>query len=187
MTALFDTVVPQWRSQQRVELASWRPHAVVINLATNDYSDGHKAPVDETAFVIAYKGAIRRPVTDPIVMRSGASTAELPEISCVFVIAYQTWRSVDAGMVKELRLAFGQGVKIVLCLGSMLNDTWPTEETKSLSRCVISPNTTGTASETGLLLCTLQQLYACTECIASNSDAYSRAAVQGKASNTSSH
>ena len=42
--------------------------------------------------------------------------------------------SVDAGMVKELRLAFGKGMKIVLCLGSMLNDTWPTEETKSLSR-----------------------------------------------------
>jgi len=37
-------------------------------------------------------------------------------------------------MVKELRLAFGKGMKIVLCLGSMLNDTWPTEETKSLSR-----------------------------------------------------
>ncbi len=57
MTALYDTVLPQQRPQQRVELGSWRPNAVVINLATNDYSDGHKTPVDETAFVTAYKGA----------------------------------------------------------------------------------------------------------------------------------
>ena len=47
--------------------------------------------------------------------------------------------SNEAGMLKELRLAFGRGVKIMLCLGSMLNDTWPTEETKSLSRYVTVP------------------------------------------------
>ncbi len=38
-------------------------------------------------------------------------------------------------MLKTLRSKLGKGVPIVLCLGSMLNDTWPTEETKSLSRC----------------------------------------------------
>ena len=58
MTAAYHTVLPQSSSQLRFELGSWRPHAVVINLATNDYSDGHKTPVDETAFVAAYKGDV---------------------------------------------------------------------------------------------------------------------------------
>jgi len=64
---------------------------------------------------------------------------EVSRFSCAFVAARRDMVSVDAGMVKELRLAFGKGMKIVLCLGSMLNDTWPTEETKSLSRCASVP------------------------------------------------
>ena len=56
MTATFDAMLPQHSPDEHVELTSWRPHAVVINLATNDYNPDHKTPVDQSAFVAAYRG-----------------------------------------------------------------------------------------------------------------------------------
>jgi hypothetical protein len=56
MSALFDAMLPQHNPDERVDLTSWRPHAVVINLATNDYNPDHETPVDPGAFVAAYQG-----------------------------------------------------------------------------------------------------------------------------------
>ncbi len=58
MTALFDVMLPQHSPEERADLASWQPHAVVVNLATNDYNPDHEMPVDESAFVTAYKGGV---------------------------------------------------------------------------------------------------------------------------------
>ena len=56
MSAVFDVALPHWSPQQRVDLSSWLPHAIVINLATNDFADAHQTPVDKGAFVAAYQG-----------------------------------------------------------------------------------------------------------------------------------
>ena len=80
MSAIFDTILPQWSPQERIDLTSWHPDAVVINLATNDFTEGHVVPVDQTAFVAAYTGTVRwsRLVASclyPVVQRLAGLTA----------------------------------------------------------------------------------------------------------------
>ena len=58
MERLYDRLLPVSAMNMRWDMASWIPHAVVINLGTNDLSAGHRdfSSEDHTQFVGAYKG-----------------------------------------------------------------------------------------------------------------------------------